>query len=208
MSLPKELTSEFLVDETIPDAWQHIWERRAAQLAQRPSQEDRGAQVELVLVELGCEVYGLDVHHVFDIKPMGRITSVPRVPEWVTGVVNLRGQIYSVVDLPRFLGLTQTAEDDENRATYLAVVKDANMEVALLVDNILTVEMFPIAQLQDVTDTVRGICSDYVRGVATHRFASPNSSDGAVAENERLLVVLDLPALLADERLVIHEEFG
>ena len=58
-----------------------------------------------MVIRLGREVYGLETDYVFDIRPLESITHVPRVPDWVAGVVNLRGRIISVLDLQRFLGL-------------------------------------------------------------------------------------------------------
>lgn len=74
------------------------------------------------------------------------------------------------------------------------------MEIALLADDVLSVEAPPASQVLEATDTIRGIHPEYVRGVAEHwRGDAPTNGDG-------LLVVLDLPALLADERLIVHEE--
>ena len=196
------------LDETAPEVVHQVWTRRAEQLAKVPLQEEEGEQIELVMVQLGREVYGLDTQHVFDIRPVGQITRVPRVPDWVAGVVNLRGRILSVLDLRCLFGLSRlearslpAAEDNVGRdaiSPCLVVVETPEMEIALLVDDVLTVKALPVSQVQEVADTIRGIRSEYVRGVAERRDMSTNG-DG-------LLVVLDLLALLADERLIIHEE--
>ena len=202
------------LDETAPEVVQQIWARRAAQLAKVPIQEEEGEQIELVVIQLGREVYGLDTQYVFDIRPAGQITLVPRVPDWVAGVVNLRGRILSVLDLRRFFGLSQAetrglpaTEGDENkgpestgRMLYLVVVETPDMEIALLVDDVLAVESLPASQVQEAADTIWGIRPEYVHGVTEHRGGdTPTNGNG-------LLVVLNLPALLADERLIIHEE--
>ena len=194
------------LDETSPGVVQQIWARRAAQLAKVPIQKDEGEQIELVLVQLGCEVCGLDAQYVFDIRPAGQITRVPRVPDWVAGVVNLRGRVLSVLDLQRLFGLSVTEGNRNNgpesteRMPCLVVVETPDMEIALSVDGILAVEALPASQVQEATDTIRGICPEYVRGVAKRRSEHP------LANGDGLLVVLDLLALLADERLIIHEE--
>jgi purine-binding chemotaxis protein CheW len=175
----------------------HIWAQRAAQLAKPPVQEEKGEQVELAMVQLGREVYGIDVQHIQEIRPAVQITQVPRVPEWVTGVVNLRGRILSVLDLRRFFGLAPSETREDNLITPfldLVVVETPTMEVALLADDILAIEMFPTSRIQDVTDTARGIGSEYVRGVIEQGDEAP------------MIAVLNLPALLADERLIIQEE--
>ncbi len=178
---------------------QQTWTRRAARLARVPAEQEKGAQVELVLVRLGNEIYGLDVQCVSDIRPAELFTRVPRTPDWVAGVVNLRGRILSLLDLQRFLGLPQ-AEDGERVKPYLVVVEapGAEMEVALLADEVLDVEALPASRLHDAAGTLRGIRPEYVRGIAERG----QDGDGA------LVVVLDLPALLADKQLIVYEEIA
>jgi len=65
----------------------------------------------------------------------------------------------------------------------------------------LTVEALPIGRMQDAVGTVRGLRAEYVRGVVTDL-----GQDTTTGESGSMVVVLDLPALLADERLVVHEE--
>jgi purine-binding chemotaxis protein CheW len=188
-----------------PEWRQEILERRAARLAEAPLREDEDERIELVLIQLGRELYGLDVQYVSDLRPVERVTRVPRVPDWVAGVVNLRGRILSVVDLQRFFGLPRAAErngDDGPAGTpYLVAVEAPGMEVALLADEVLAVEALPFSRIQEAPGTVRGIRPEYVRGVS-ERGNGDTSADG----DGPMLVVLDLPALLADERLIVHEE--
>ncbi len=188
-------------DSATPDMVQRIWARRAAQLAQVPVQEDQGEQIELLVIQLGRERYGLDARFVFGIKPVEQVTRVPRVPEWVAGVVNVRGRILSVVDLRRFLGLP-AAEPGEaiKQGSHLVIVETPEMELALLTDGVLAVEKAPVSHIQDTSNTVRGLRSGYTRGVVELKGGEPTTN------GKTLVVVLDLPVLLADERLIVREE--
>jgi len=206
-------------DEISPELLHRIWARRAAQLAEMPPQEDESEHIQLVLFRLGREIYGVNAQHVFDIRPAELITHVPRIPDWVTGVVNLRGRVLSVVDLRRFFGLPRAGSadgrhpadgkyPDENTGSksveethHLIVVETPDMEIALLTDEVLTIEALPTSQIRDTAGTVRGLRPEYVRGVVTRE-----NEDANVGKNNTMLVVLDLSALLADERLIIHEE--
>ncbi len=204
------------LDEISPEMLQQVWARRAALLAQALPQEDEAEQIELVLVRLGREVYGLDAQYVFSIKPAELITRVPRVPDWVTGVVNLRGRILSVIDLRRYFGLppvesegNEGNNDGKNdhdvprmpaeRTDHLVVVQTPDMEIALLADEVLAVKSVPVSHIQDATGTVRGLRPEYVRGIVAQE-------DGATDDPSPMFVVLDLPAMLADERLIVHED--
>lgn len=183
-------------EETAPEVMEQVWARRAERLAQAPVKRDEGEQIQLILLRLGREVYGLDVQHVFDIRPVEpqSVTRVPRVPEWVAGVVNLRGRVFSMVDLQRFLGLERTdSADDGGTTRNLVVVETPDMELALLADQVLPMETVSVSQIQEATGVVRGIRAEYLRGIAER------SSGGSI-------VILDLPALLADKQLIVHEE--
>jgi hypothetical protein len=85
-------------DAAAPDYVRQVWERRAARLAQLPEEEDTGERIPLIMIQLGQEVFGLEATYVFDIRPLQHVVPVPRTPDWVVGVVNLRGRIISVVD--------------------------------------------------------------------------------------------------------------
>ncbi len=183
-------------EETAPEVMEQVWARRAERLAQVPVKRDEGEQIQLALLRLGSELYGLDVQHVFDIRSVEpqSVTRVPRVPEWVAGVVNLRGRVFSVVDLQRFLGLERTESANDGGATRnLVVLETPTMELALLADQVLPMETVSVSQIQEATGVVRGIRAEYLRGIAER-----SSGDS--------MVILDLPALLADKQLIVHEE--
>ncbi len=180
-----------------------IWEERAARLAQTPTRQDQGEQIDLVLIKLGRELYAIDAQYVLEIKLAEQITPVPRVPDWVSGVTNLRGRVLSVLDLRRFFDLVDAergAPEADSDVPYLVIVEAAEMEVALIADTVLSVEKMPTAQIQENIDAIRGIGPEYVRGIAERKGKETTSN------LEKLVVLLDLPKLLADERLIIDEE--
>lgn len=201
---PESLPRPDLDWQDSPGAIAEIWARRAASLAQVPPEPERGDQVELLLVQLAREIYGFEARHAYDIRSAQGIARVPRVPVWVAGVTNLRGRILSVLDLARFFGLPSGAEEqDVEDDGFLVAVETAQMELALLVDRVLAVEEVPLSQVKEATERVRGLPAEYVRGVLDgHDIAN----DDEPVSNRGMIVVLDLPALLADERLIVNEE--
>lgn len=190
-----------------------IWARRAAQLAEAPLDEDAGEQLDLVIVRLGSELYGLEATYVFRIRPAEQITKVPRVPDWIAGVANDRGNILSVFDLRRFLGLEKVKA--KKASPYLVIVEAAEIELALLADAVLNVISQPLSTLEMAPEAVHGIPQEYIKGVVhqasgwhvaeTEGFDAPDASNGREVD---VLTVLDLPALLADEALVVREELA
>ncbi len=176
-----------------------IWSQRAAQLAEIEIEADESEHLDLVLVRLGDEIYGLEATYVDEIRPLQQVTPVPRTPPWVTGVVNVRGRILSVFDMGRFLQLPAAGEAPPGQP-YVVVVSAAEMELALLTDEVLTVDKVPLRELEEASATVRGVPRKYVHGVGTYRIDD--------RESEVTLIVLNLQLLLADEALLVREELS
>lgn len=187
------------MDDVPQEVLEQTWARRADQVAQALEDGETEEQVDIAIIRLGQEVYGLEANYIYNIRALDSLTRVPRTPDWVAGVVNLRGRIISVLDLPRFLGLPPAAKDDEPEASQrdLVVVETPAMELALLVDEVLAIEALPTGQIQEATSAVRGIQAEYMRGIVL-----PTQSEAGAAP----LLILDLPALLADKRLIVHED--
>jgi hypothetical protein len=94
------------------------------------------------------------------------------------------------------------------------------MELAILTDEVLTVQSVPVSQLQDVANTIMlNIRPEYVRGIVPHQqreasavqtdTVSQNGNTGQTETYSRaMLIILDLPVLLADKRLIIQEEIA
>ena len=187
------------MDDVPQDVLEQTWARRASQVAQVIEDGESGEQIEIAVVRLGREVYGIETDYVFDIRSLEHITHVPRVPDWVAGVVNLRGRIISALDLQRFLGLSPTENGGEADAgaRHLVVVGTPAMELALLVDEVLEIKSLPTSRIHEAASAVKGIQAEYMRGIVVQ---SQNGTDTAP------LLILDLPVLLADKRLIVHED--
>jgi purine-binding chemotaxis protein CheW len=174
-----------------------IWARRAAELARVPPQREEGEQLAMLVFCLGHEAYAFETRYASDIRPASPITRVPRVPAYFAGVTHLRGRILSVLDLGRFLELEEQDQDQEPPPRHLLVVEQENVELAMLVDEVLVVRSIDLDRLQPADDALPGLSGQYVRGVV-------HDPDPAIGAGP--IAVLDLPALLADSRLIIHEE--
>lgn len=150
-----------------------------------PAQQQRAAaeaSEHLATFVLAREEYGVDVKQVQEIRRVTEITSVPRAPEFVRGVINLRGRILPVLDLRRRLGL---GEVTVGRASRIVVVHLRGRLLGLLVDGAQQVLKVPVSQVEPAPEEVVQKGGDYIRGVA--KLA------------DRLIVLVDLERLLAHE---------
>lgn len=176
------------------EALEKAWARRAAQIAQKIEAEDQGESVQAAIIGLGDERYGLDVQHIFDIRPLEHVTFVPRVPAWVLGVVNWRGRILSVINLRRFLGLPENSNAENSKSTqHLLVLQAGDMEVGIQADEVFAIEAIPISKINR-EDSASGIKAELVNGLFLRD------------EQQETIVLLNLPLLLADPRLIVREE--
>ena len=86
---------------------------------------------QLVVFDLSTEAYGVDIGAVREIIRLQDITRVPRTPEFVEGVINLRGKVIPVVDLRKRFGLPAEDESKENR---IVVVDIGAQDIGVIVD--------------------------------------------------------------------------
>ncbi len=131
---------------------------------------------------LDREEYGVDVRQVQEIRRLSEITTVPRAPDFIRGVINLRGRILPVLDLKRKLGL---GEVESRRATRIVVVRIGERLLGLLVDGASQVLKVPVSRIEPPPEEVQEKGGDYIRGVAKL--------------DDRLIIVVDLGRLLAHE---------
>ena len=168
-----------------PEAVQRRLKERARELARPAPPGTTGETLDLQIFELSGETYAIETRYVDEAVPLKRMTTVPCTPDFVLGIVNVRGRMVSVVDLRRFFDLPLKGLSDQNR---LLVIHDERMEFALLTDRVPGGTLLPTGELQEPPANLSGIRADYLLGVTAHQ-----------------LTVLDAGRLLADPRLVVEE---
>lgn len=141
--------------------------------------QTRGDIVQLATFYLGKELFGVNTLHVQEILTYQEITTVPRAPEYVRGLINLRGQIVTVIDLRRRLGFEKLEE--EKTSMNLIVNSDEGL-MSLLVDEIGNVLDIQTERLLPPPGTIRGVAVHYIQEVCQLE--------------EDLLIVLDLDSIL------------
>ncbi len=143
-----------------------------------------GDERQLVVFQLGAELYGVEISRVHEIIRLQSVTRVPKAPAFVEGVINLRGKVIPVVDLRRRFGLP-TAE--HTRASRIVVVELGDQVVGIVVDGVSEVLRVNTAIVEPPSPVVAGIDSEYLHGIAKL--------------TDRLVILLDLDRILGrDER--------
>jgi purine-binding chemotaxis protein CheW len=142
-------------------------------------------QVQLVTFRVGGEEFGLDVFSVHEILSYQQPTPMPRAPEFVEGVLDVRGTLVPIVDLRRRFETPQVAYDDDTRI----VLVDFNDErLGLVVDSVTEVLRAPETAVSPPPAYIRGLAAEFVRGI--------------VRVGERLVVLIDLDRILSSEERI------
>lgn len=120
---------------SLADTAKEVLERRAESLARETLEEEASHRLALLLFRIGEEWYTVRVADVREIFQEYEITHIPCVPHYVLGVVNVRGEILSITDPARLMGLGAVNFDDTIPPPAI-VIADHEVATALVVDEI------------------------------------------------------------------------
>ena len=146
-------------------------------MAVESAQEEK----QLVVFDLNTEAYGVDIGAVREIIRLQDITKVPGTPEFVEGVINLRGKVTPVVDLRKKLNITVAEQNAENR---IVVMDIAGQDIGMVVDavtEVLRISAGAVVPPSSVITSTSG--QDYLMGIAKL--------------DEKLIILLDLDKVLS-----------
>ena len=139
---------------------------------------------------LADEVYGVEILKVREIIGMMPITPVPRTPDHVRGVINLRGKVISVVDLRRKFGMGATEETDE---TCIIVVNVAGFEIGTIVDRVSEVLDIHADQIEPAPSMGHDVDTDFILGMGK--------------ADQEVTILLDIGRILAQDRAAADRDF-
>lgn len=134
---------------------------------------------QLVVFELAKEIYGVDISQVQEIIRFQQITKVPKVPDFIEGVINLRGNVIPVIDLRKRFDFEQI---DKTNATRIIVVEVEQYTVGMVVDAVSEVVRVNENSIEPPSNIIADIDSDYLSGVCKF--------------NDKLIILLELSKVL------------
>jgi purine-binding chemotaxis protein CheW len=158
---------------------------RAKALAAGLPGTEPGEQIEIIQFFISYESYAVEAHYVREVRPLPEYAPVPCTPPFVLGIINVRGEILSVIDIGRFFDVPAKGLGDLNRVIILS---SGEMELGVLADAIAGVRMVPLQDLQPPPPTFTGLRREYLRGL---------TRDGCA--------LLDAGKILSDRRITVNE---
>jgi purine-binding chemotaxis protein CheW len=136
---------------------------------------------QIVAFCLGAETYGVDIQKVREIIPIQKIVPVPRAPDFVEGIINLRGKVIPVLDLRKHFGFEKKQATPEQRI----VLTEADGEgIGVIVDSVSSVLRISDDSVEPPASVITGDEIDYIQGIAK--------------VNDSLIVLLDLTRIISD----------
>ena len=144
---------------------------------------------EMLVFRLGNEEYGVDILKVQEIRGYEKVTPIPRSPEYLKGVVNLRGTIVPVVDLRVKFAMANPSYDS---LTVVIVLRIAGRVIGAVVDGVSDVVQLGPNDVRDAPSLGAMVDSSYLAGVAT--------------QGGRMILVVDIEKLLSAGELALLGE--
>lgn len=138
--------------------------------------------LQLVVFNIGKELYGVGIDNVQEIVRVPEVTEVPDAPAFLEGVINLRGRIVPVIDLRKRLRLQGM---EKTKSTRVLITENGKSQVGLLVDSVSEVLKVQPDDIEAPPEMVSAIGVEYITGVAKME--------------ERLIILLDLKKILSIE---------
>ncbi len=152
------------------------------------TKRDQEELLQLVSFKIGDEEFGVDILSVQEINRMSQITKVPNTPDFIEGVINLRGRIIPVIDLRVKLGMTRK---EHGKNTRIVVVELKGQTIGFIVDEVSEVLRVPKNITEAPPDMVGGMNTDYITSIGKLE--------------DRLLILLDLEKILSTTEFNVLE---
>jgi len=147
---------------------------------QETQKKETSELLQLVSFMIGDEEFAVDILIVQEIIRMLQITKVPNAPDFVDGVINLRGRIIPVIDLRCKMGMKRI-EHDKN--TRIVVVEVIGKTVGFIVDAVTEVLRIPSSITEAPPEIVAGVNSEFIKAVGKLE--------------DRLLILIDIEKILS-----------
>ena len=139
-----------------------------------------------VIFYLADKKFGVNINQTKEILSKTKMTFVPDSPEFISGIINLRGSVVPVVDLKLRLKIKGEKKNKEGK---IIIVELDGLIAGMMVDDVKEIEPLTKENIVDLPDLARKIDSDYIEGV------------GRAGKDDELLLLLDLKNILTNHEI-------
>ncbi|MGI4855341.1 MAG: chemotaxis protein CheW [Janthinobacterium lividum] len=165
--------------------------RGTASLSLIENTQGDGAANEFLAFTLGGEEYGIDILKVQEIRGYEAVTRIANTPDFIKGVINLRGVIVPIVDM-RIKFALGTVEYDHQ--TVVIILNVAQRVVGMVVDGVSDVLTLTAAQIKPAPEFGSVLNTEYLTGLGT--------------VDDRLLILMDIERLMTSDEMALVERLA
>jgi purine-binding chemotaxis protein CheW len=166
---------------------QRILQTRAHLLTQHASRrEDTENTIDALEFTLAYERYAIETRYVYQVAMLEQLIPLPCTPDYVVGIVNMRGVVLPVFNLKNLFELPVKGLTDLNK---IIVLQSEKIRFGILADEIVGARNIRLSDVQSSLPTLTGVRKDYLMGVTPER-----------------VTLLDAEKLLTSENIVVHEQ--
>jgi len=152
--------------------------------------EENDPILQWVTYQLESETYGINVMQVQEVLRITEIAPVPGAPDYVIGIINLRGNVVTVIDTRRRFGLTSKESDDHTR---IIIVEVNGNVIGMLVDSVAEVVYLHQSEIDSAPNVSSDDSSRFIQGVCSR--------------DENLLILVDVDKFLTEEEISDFSSF-
>ena len=140
---------------------------------------------------LGSEEYGIEIIKVREIIGIMDITTVPQTPDYMKGVINLRGKVIPVIDLRLKFSMS---EEEYTQETCVIVVEVNNTHIGIIVDSVSEVQDISGSEIEEPPVLGKGVDTNFILGMGKVK--------------EKIIILLDIEKVLTSEDLDMAKEIA
>lgn len=139
---------------------------KANELKALESGKPESERIQFIVIRLGEEQFGIDIRYIDNIVRMQSITRVPKVPSYLKGVINLRGEVIPVMSIRLKMGLEA---DEITRTSRIIILKlEQQGNVGIIVDEVREVVTLDTAEIEKVAHDSKDEKANFINGVGKH----------------------------------------
>lgn len=143
------------------------------------------ATLQQVIFKLDNEEYGLDIMKVNGIEKCHEVVKVPNAPQYVEGMINLRGEVLPIYSLRKKFNLADKEKTEDNK---IIVTVSNGIKVGFVVDSVTEILHIDEQQVEEAPKLVTGINRRYIKSVAKI--------------DNRMVVLIDIDLIVSDEEQI------
>jgi purine-binding chemotaxis protein CheW len=156
------------------------------------SEKTRAEENQYLTFRLGDEMFALDVSQVREVLDISTITKMPRAPDFMRGVINVRGSVVPVIDLRRKFGLSKTEKTVDTRIVVMELDMDGEQTVfGAMADSVHEVMELEEGQIEEPPRIGSRWRTEFIKGIGKR--------------NDEFIIILDIDRVFSSDELTLLE---